>query len=331
MPFPDRPNGLRPGRTRLLLLTLLAGLTAATASAQTVKTVFEDDFSTDGIDPARYVPDAPFFEGGQGDIAGTIANGVLEFAGTTTQQWWSGGTLRIVPTFTASEEQSVVFSVDRVAEAGEGSASRSALWIMNGTNSQTAQYVLFADVRNEGGWRFNRKIGEPGDVPTGSGTDMAALNGPSFDDGGLHQMKVVADGRNVRLYVDDILGATVRFPFTNLVFHLGSYARANFDTAYTVWDNLLIQTVGAATFSPSSLTFLTGQAGAVSVRIPAGANATNAVELRLVSSSPSVADAVGATGGRLTGTFPARGTNVLSRSPRSSRAAAPSRWRTTSA
>lgn len=312
MPHPDRLSRPSPGRARRLLLTLLAGLTAVTASAQTVRTVFEDDFSTGGIDPARYAPDSPFFEGGQGDIAGTIANGVMEFAGTTTQQWWSGGTLRVVPTFTASEEQSVVVSVDRVAEAGQGSASRSALWIMNGTNSQTAQYVLFADVRGESGWRYNRKIGEPGDNPTGGGTDMVAFNDPSFDDGALHRMKVVADGRNVQLYLDNILGAQVRFPFTNLVFHLGSYARATSDTASTVWDNLLVQTIGAATFSPSSLTFLTGQSGAVAVRIPSGANATSAVELRVVSSNPSAADAVGATGGRLTVTFPAGGTNVLS-------------------
>lgn len=312
MPLPLRLNRPCSGRTRRLLLTLLAGLAGVTAPAQVVKTVFEDDFSTDGINPARYVPDAPFFEGGQGDIAGTIANGVMEFAGTTTQQWWAGGTLRLVPTFTASEEQSVVFSVDRVAEAGQGTASRSALWIMNGTNSQTAQYVLFADVRGEGGWRYNRKIGEPGDVPTGGGTDMVAFNDPSFDDGALHRMKVIADGRNVRLFVDDILGAQVRFPFTNLVFHLGSYARANNDTASTTWDNLLVQTIGAATFSPSSLTLLNGQNGAVAVRIPAGANATNAVQLRVVSGNPGVADAAGATGGRLTVTFPAGGTNVLS-------------------
>jgi hypothetical protein len=136
--------------------------------------VFSDDFSAASIDAAKYVPDAPFFEGGVGDIHAQIGGGVMEFVGTTSQQWWSGGTLRIVPTFTATTDTPVILKVDRVAEAGVGSASRSALWILDETKTK---YVLFADVRGEGGWRFNRKIGEDGDVPTGSGTDIAAFNG----------------------------------------------------------------------------------------------------------------------------------------------------------
>src|SRR5438876_7929118 len=31
-------------------------------------------------------------------------NGVMQFVGPTTQQWWPGATLRLVPTFTAYEE-----------------------------------------------------------------------------------------------------------------------------------------------------------------------------------------------------------------------------------
>src|SRR5688572_17500609 len=146
--------------------------------------VFSDDFASNTIDPAKYQPDAPFFEGGVGDIHATAHDGVMEFVGTTTQQWWSGGTLRIVPSFNASPATPVTISIDRVAEAGVGSASRSALWILDETETK---YVLFADVRAEGGWRFNRKIGEPGDVPTGSGTDIVPFNGGTFDDGALHR------------------------------------------------------------------------------------------------------------------------------------------------
>ena len=133
---PRRHPAARARAAGCVLLAAFAFL-AVNAPAQVIKTVFEDDFETPGIDPARYVADAPFFEGGQGDIAGTIANGVLEFAGHTIQQWWSGGTLRVVPVFNASEAQTVEVTVDRVAENGVGTASRSALWIMSGTNSQT--------------------------------------------------------------------------------------------------------------------------------------------------------------------------------------------------
>src|SRR5439155_20833287 len=71
------------------------------ASAEISTIVFSDDFSSNTIDPNKYQPDAPFFEGGTGDIHATAGGGVMHFVGTTSQQWWSGGTLRIVPTFTA--------------------------------------------------------------------------------------------------------------------------------------------------------------------------------------------------------------------------------------
>src|SRR6266571_4263046 len=224
------------------VLSLLVCLSRASAQISTV--IFSDDFSASTIDTNKYQPDAPFFEGGLGDIHAQAGNGVMQFVGTTTQQWWSGATLRVVPTFTASEGANVAVSIDRVAEAGIGTASRSALWILDETRTK---YVLFADVRAEGGWRYNRKIGENGDAPTGSGTDIALFNGASFDDGGLHRMKIVADGKTVKLYLDDQFGEEVKFPFSTVIFEFGSYARANNDTADTTWDNLKIETIRKST------------------------------------------------------------------------------------
>lgn len=266
-----------------------------------------DDFASNAIDLSKYVPSAPFFEGGTGDIHAEARNGAIEFVGTTTQQWWAGGTLRVVPVYEASESSVVTASIDRVAEAGVGTASRSALWILDETRTK---YVLFADVRAEGGWRFNRKIGEDGDVPTGSGTDIALFNGAAYDDGGLHRMSMIADGKTVKLLLDGVQGAEVKFPFNRVVFEFGSYARANNDTAMTVWDNLRIETAGAATLSPNPLTVRMGGSGVATVRIPPGMNAQSAVQVRIVSSTPAVAVAEGATGGTLNLTFPAGGPNV---------------------
>jgi hypothetical protein len=278
------------------------------AAAQITNVVFFDDFEDGVIDPGVYQPDAPFFEGGRGNISAAEANGVMEFTGTVSQQWWAGGTLRLVRGFSVSDETNLVVSVDRVSETGVGSASRSALWIMDST---TNNFVLFADVRAEGGWRHNRKIGEAGDVPTGSGTDMPSLN--VFEDGALHRMKVVADGKNVRLYLDDVFGAQVKFPFKDLIIQFGSYARANNDTAHTIFDNLSIQTVGKAAFSQTKLALTIGQSSsAVSVRIPLGANATVPVTLRLTSSDPAAVNAAGAVGGTLDLVFEAGGSNTKS-------------------
>ncbi|MCC7376010.1 MAG: hypothetical protein IT581_15235 [Verrucomicrobiales bacterium] len=270
--------------------------------------VFTDDFAANSIDPAKYKPDAPFFEGGVGDIHAEARNGTIEFVGKTTQQWWSGSTLELVPRFAPSEQEVITLAIDRVAEAGVGTASRSALWILDETKTR---YVLFADVRAEGGWRFNRKIGEDGDVPTGSGTDIAAFNGGNYDDGALHRMSLIADGKTVKLLLDGLQGAEVKFPFSPVIFEFGAYARANDDTAATTWDNLTIETAGSAAFSPASVSVRNGQvSGEVTVRLPSGLNAQNAVQVRVASSNPSVAVPEGGTGGALTLNFPAGGANT---------------------
>jgi hypothetical protein len=270
--------------------------------------LFADDFSGNSIDPARYAADAPFFEGGVGDIHAEAGNGVMRFVGTTTQQWWAGGTLRIVPTFEASPAETVTLTIDRVAEAGVGTASRSALWILDETKTK---YVLFADVRGEGGWRYNRKIGENGDVPTGGGTDIAQFNGGTFDDGLLHRMSMVADGQTVKLFLDGIPGPTVKFPFSPVVFQFGSYARANNDTADTTWDNLKIESTGSATFAQTDVSVRAGGTSPeLTVRIPKGLNSQRDVQVQVVSSDAAIAAPVGGSGSTLTLTFPAGGANT---------------------
>jgi len=280
---------------------------------QTIQTgppppLFADDFASNTIDPAKYAADAPFFEGGIGDIHAEAGNGVMRFVGTTSQQWWAGGTLRIVPTFAPSETETVTIAIDRVAEAGVGTASRSALWILDQTKTK---YVLFADVRGEGGWRYNRNIGEDGDAPTGGGIDIVTYNSATLDDGALHRMSMVADGRTVKLFLDGIPGPEVKFPFSPVMFQFGSYARATGDTADTTWDNLRIDSTGSATFAPTDMSVRVGTVSPpITVRLPQGFNSQRAVNVRVVSASPSIAVPDGGTGSSLTLTFPAGGSNT---------------------
>lgn len=299
------------GKTLPSLAVFVALSLSSTGYAQSPTTViFEDDFESNEIDETKYQAANPFFEGGQGDIHAEAGNGVMRFVGTTTEQWWSGGTLRIVPTFAPSESQKITLSIDRVEEAGQGTASRSALWIFN---EDETKYILFADVRGEGGWRYNRKIGEAGDVPTGGGTNINAFNGAAFDNGGLHQMSMVADGSTVKLLLDGIEGAEVNFPFSPVVFHFGSYARAKNDTADTTWDNLVIESEGSASFIAD--TGISVQENAVSppvtVRIPPGLNSQRAISLTIVSADPNIAAPEGGANGRLELTFPAGGENTI--------------------
>ncbi len=295
-------------RVALLLFATAAALLPAPAQAQENSIViFEDDFSSDTIDPERYQPETPFFEGGQGDIHAEAGDGVIRFVGTTTQQWWSGSVLRVLPAFDVSKGEPVTFSIDRVAEAGVGTASRSALWIMD---ESLTSYVLFADVRAEGGWSYNRKIGEPGDVPTGGGTVIPAFD--PMEDGGQHRMSVVANGETVKLLLDGIEGAEVRFPFSPVVFAFGAFARATGDTADTTWDNLRIERSGSASFVNEAVTVRQGQFSPdITVRIPEGWNAEEDIEITVTSENPDVAEPEGGTEGTLTLNFVAGGPNTL--------------------
>src|SRR3954466_13702924 len=115
---------MRPINLRwMACLCTVLFISSLSAKAEISTVLFQDDFASNTIDPAKYVPDAPFFEGGTGDVHATAHDGVIEFVGTTTQQWWSGGTLRLAQTFKASEDSNVAISIDRVGEAGVGSAS----------------------------------------------------------------------------------------------------------------------------------------------------------------------------------------------------------------
>lgn len=301
---------------KIPLLILLSCLCLQSrALGQITNSLFADNFSAAGIDTTKYAIDSPFFEGGKGDIAPSVHDGVLEFTGTVSEQWWAGATLRVLQSFEASTDTNIVVTVDRVEELplGEATASRSALWIMDSTRTK---YVLYADVVNEGGWHYNRYIGAAGDQRTGGGADIVAFNGfneetgLAYDDQGPHQMAAVINGKDVKLYLDGQYGATVLFPFSPVIIQLGSYARANNDPARTVFDNLKIEAVKTATLSLSSLTMGVGQTAPITVRIPEGANANKAVAMRIVSSRPAVALPSGATADTLTLTFEQGGPNT---------------------
>ncbi len=297
------PGSAFPRKTDFLLrlLSLLAFLSlAGQALPQSAKVLFEDDFSSNAIDPDRYWPVESFFEGGEGAIHIEPGDGVMRFASATTQ--WPGSALLIKESFEATEASPVALRIDRVKEAGQGAGARSALWIFDETESR---YILFADVWRRG-WHYIRDIREPRNVLTGAGLRIGAFDGK--DDGLLHTMGMVADGSTVKLYLDGELGAEVEFPFSPVLFHFGSHARANTDTAETVWDNLRIERLGRASFTETELVLMAGAPpGEITVALPQGANAETPVTVHLASGDPRIATASGSQGRRLSIVFPAGG------------------------
>jgi hypothetical protein len=73
-------------RKSLFLASTVVGLLVpARGIAQVTNTVFSEDFSGP-LNTNKLVADNIGFEGGKGTIAPTVANGVVEFTGTVTEQ-----------------------------------------------------------------------------------------------------------------------------------------------------------------------------------------------------------------------------------------------------
>src|SRR5436190_14671826 len=102
---------MKKKRQSLSAVILLAGLMfLPKASAQVTNVVFSDDFSG-SLNTNNWIVGKRTLEGGTGTIVPTVSNGVVEITGTTTEQWWAGGSLQLATNFAANAETNVMFSV----------------------------------------------------------------------------------------------------------------------------------------------------------------------------------------------------------------------------
>ena len=182
----------------------------------------------------------------------TVSNQAVNFSVTAEQSTWPGLALATVKRFSASTTSPVSFEIDRVKldfvlVNGTSAKQRTGLWI---TDSTRSNYVFFSEYATHdgtaGGWQYHRNIGQAGDNPiTGNGTDISAFAAAQFNDQGNHQMKAVANGSTVKLYLDGVFGAEVPFPIAQgIVFEFGAYVQAANDIVTGVFDNATV--VGTA-------------------------------------------------------------------------------------
>ncbi|MCZ6793705.1 MAG: hypothetical protein O7J95_08845, partial [Planctomycetota bacterium] len=295
-------------------LALVVGFVLFSGTTYSQVTLLEDDFESAAIDEAKWRRDAAPFETGGGDFQATQADGQLTIAGTATQNWWPGLALATVPTFTASPEAPLTFEFDRISHdrtdntstgAGENSSTRTSMWI---SDASRENYVLYSHNSNEGGWTYNKRVGDPDDNATAGGANIGEFNGEDANFG-VHRLKMVADGTTVQLFLDDLEGPVVNFPFTEgIVCRLGSYARRGAgpqptDSVTGVFDNVLI--TGASgecvALSPDFTQVLAGEMAELTLQIPAGVARPAAVTV--TSSDPAVAIPTGAVAGALNVVF----------------------------
>ncbi|HOW73010.1 MAG TPA: hypothetical protein PKY77_20625 [Phycisphaerae bacterium] len=275
--------------------------------------VLRDDFENGTIDSGKWRLDDAAYETGEGTFTSVEADGVLTISGEATVSYWAGQAQATLPTFQASAAEPLVFQVDRVSRDQNllATSTRTSVFI---TDVNRENFVFFADNVMEGGWTYNKRVGDADDNPTGSGINITAFDAPEFNDGGDHQMMVIADGTTARLYLDGVLGAEVHFPLSSpIIFEVGAYARAVGDTVVGQFDNVRIlgSSASCVLMTPNSIAAKKGDAPIpVLVQIPAGANAVTDAVVTLTSSAPAVAAPAGATGGVLNVTFAAGGSTA---------------------
>lgn len=309
----NRPSISRRSAASLGFLLVAACSVTLQADAQVL---FTDDFMEPTLNTSKWRVDNQPFESGTTDALISVGGGSLNFTGTDLSGWWGGSAVMTVPTFTASPETNLIFEVDRVSEFGIGTASRSAIWI---TDTNRQNFVFFSDNRGEGNWSYNRRINAAGDNPTGSGANIPVFDALPYTDAGTHAVKAVANGRSVKLYIDNVFGAEVDFPVAGgIVFGLGSYARAVNDSMNSTFANPKVSsaqtvmfTTGAGAIQNSAELVLGGTSTNIAVKIPIGQNSSQSFTVRVKTSDPTVAVPVGAVGDTLTLTFPSGGPTLL--------------------
>jgi hypothetical protein len=218
--------------------------------------LLEDDFSGSEFDPAKWRLDSTPFESGGAtpESAVTLTNGEAKIDVAVATPPWPGLALYTVIDFfdfPAAPTTPLTFEIDRtrldfVLTTGTAAEQRTGIWIRD----VVGNFVFFDDhVAHDGrnfGWRYNKVTGELDDNPTGDGVNIPAFDGARFNDQLNHRMKMVANGSTVRLYLDDVFGVAVPFPFADgLTFGFGAYVDDTGNVVRGYFDNARI-TGGAA-------------------------------------------------------------------------------------
>jgi len=235
-----------------------------------------DDLGTDGpeMDLTKWYINEKGYEYSQyPDAGGTtsvqIRNGVLSMSlDLNGGQYWGGRAYVTKDGYKASELSPLTFTVTRGSFVSSGSGGRCAFLVYKGSGSR--RWVHFADIEDSiyYGWTVNKQTGESSDVSSGVGPGLEKLNNGILNDRREHEVKLVANGKTVAIYVDDVYGGEVNFAVSeDIHFGIAVYARAVGDTTASTFKGPITVTGFAdplpnppvITENPSDVTVLEGE------------------------------------------------------------------------
>ncbi len=201
--------------------------------------LFEDNFNESSINTNNWVLDMTPFESTNPDGAGDFyfySGGALYIDLTLTNNYWGGGSFYTAEGYKASLMSPVIFEVTRNSMYyGNSTGARSAITIRSEDGSR---WITFAELRDDTGyigWSYNDSIAKP----TGAGIAISSLS--DKNDIGSHEVKLLATGSTVTLYIDGVEGITLDFPVSEGIhFGLGAYARQVGDSTGCSFSNVKI-------------------------------------------------------------------------------------------
>ena len=180
---------------------------------------------------------------GASDISASVKDGQLVISGTATGGApWRGITLQTQETYTASKDNIVIFSVDKVSLEKAGDHARASIWMFSENN----KYVQFGqNTEAENKYTYNNCNTGGGD-PTSIVTPLNEVN----------TMTLKHDGSNVWMYVDgQLAGITaVNFDtFSLMVTGMSRSYNSGNNTVKAVFDNASLSVIESSKWQTPSI------------------------------------------------------------------------------